>query len=562
MTDKSGETSQEWREKYLDALDAQELSGRTFSRRQELLRRVLTRVSISADGQDDELDAALTSLRERLRSDPEDLQPLVAQIDAALLDFEQRRAQAGLQISQALTATLDPLQQLSLSRPLHKEIRDYLSQLPQRVQKVRLYPALLQQLAEIQRQALTQIQSSKVSTWQKWMGKGPATASAPSEPAFAIHDLEADSDRAMDNAARNKIIAHHNVVTPVPNTAMVDQISLLLTHLLEDIDVPETILPKVQEIQTRIAQGLTGESVVATLRAVRDLVMEAYLFANKAFAEYLNNVNQELADIYGVLGGAVHHQTSQAENARQLQDSVMQQMSHLESDTANATDLDQLKNRVQSQLGNIREALNRFQQSDQEQQQLSNQLRELANKIKTMEQDAEKTRTSLEKHRYKSLHDPLTDLPNREAYSERILYEFRRWQRYQPPLSLAICDLDYFKKINDNYGHQAGDRVLKVISRSIAKRLRQVDFFGRYGGEEFVVILPETNLENAHNLLEKIRAAIAGTSFSYKDEPLVITLSLGITEFRAGDTIETALTRADKALYAAKAQGRNRCEIN
>lgn len=562
MTDKSGETSQEWREKYLDALDAQELSGRTFSRRQELLRRVLTRVSISADGQDDELDAALTSLRERLRSDPEDLQPLVAQIDAALLDFEQRRAQAGLQISQALTATLDPLQQLSLSRPLHKEIRDYLSQLPQRVQKVRLYPALLQQLAEIQRQALTQIQSSKVSTWQKWMGKGPATASAPSEPAFAIHDLEADSDRAMDNAARNKIIAHHNVVTPVATTTMVDQISLLLTHLLEDIDVPETILPKVQEIQTRIAQGLTGESVVATLRAVRDLVMEAYLFANKAFAEYLNNVNQELADIYGVLGGAVHHQTSQAENARQLQDSVMQQMSHLESDTANATDLDQLKNRVQSQLGNIREALNRFQQSDQEQQQLSNQLRELANKIKTMEQDAEKTRTSLEKHRYKSLHDPLTDLPNREAYSERILYEFRRWQRYQPPLSLAICDLDYFKKINDNYGHQAGDRVLKVISRSIAKRLRQVDFFGRYGGEEFVVILPETNLENAHNLLEKIRAAIAGTSFNYKDEPLVITLSLGITEFRAGDTIETALTRADKALYAAKAQGRNRCEIN
>src|SRR5690606_34574310 len=100
----------------------------------------------------------------------------------------------------------------------------------------------------------------------------------------------------------------------------------------------------------------------------------------------------------------------------------------------------------------------------------------------------------------------------------------QRWRRYKHPLTLAICDLDHFKKINDSLGHQAGDRVLKVISRSIAKRLRQVDFFGRYGGEEFVVIMPETNSEQACSVLEKIRIAIAETAFNYKGQPLPITL--------------------------------------
>ena len=103
--------------------------------------------------------------------------------------------------------------------------------------------------------------------------------------------------------------------------------------------------------------------------------------------------------------------------------------------------------------------------------------------------------------------------------------------------------------------------MLKVISRSIAKRLREVDFFGRYGGEEFVVILPETSLEKAVAVLEKIRAEIANTAFNYKDEPLAITLSMGITEFRAGDTTESVFSRADRALYSAKASGRNRCQV-
>src|SRR5690606_17873584 len=142
----------------------------------------------------------------------------------------------------------------------------------------------------------------------------------------------------------------------------------------------------------------------------RNLVMEAYLAANKAFATYLNNVNLELSDIYAAIGGAVRHQTAHLETTSELKTSVMRQMQEMEAGTARATDLDQLKNMVQSQLGNIRQALHEFQRSEQDQRQLSSQLQELGEKIKAMEAEAERNRTTLEKHRYKALHDPLTEL--------------------------------------------------------------------------------------------------------------------------------------------------------
>jgi diguanylate cyclase len=239
----------------------------------------------------------------------------------------------------------------------------------------------------------------------------------------------------------------------------------------------------------------------------------------------------------------------------------MREMSDLESTADSATDINQLKDTVKSQLGNIRQVIDHYQQTDHAQQHLAEQLATLGAKIKTMEVEAEKNRTSLERHRQKALHDPLTELPNREAYNERASAEVQRWQRYGRPLTIAIFDIDHFKRINDSYGHQAGDRVIKVIGRSIAKRLREVDFFCRYGGEEFVALMPETDSETALGVLEKVRDAIANAAFNYKDQPMSITLSVGLTEFKTNDVLETAFERADQALYNAKSTGRNRCHL-
>lgn len=572
-----------WREKYLDALDAQDKLEKQFAEQQELLRRALVRVSVAADGQDEALDSIMGQLREKLRGgiNGGDIGQLLAHLEQAALAFEDHRNQGAQDIRQALGDTLKPFDQFKLSRSIKKEIHQFLSQLPQRSKKVRLYPALLQQLASIQQQALQEIEQPQTSLLGKLLsGKNSAQKNNVKDDDENPDDNNEKSIENLSTGSSDAQLQHHNTspieqktTSPIvyapqnsPTLAISTQhlsgefsskITRVLTEFLISLENEVVIKAKVEAIRRQIEKGLSTQALISALETVRDLVMEAYLAANQAFATYLNNVNQELAEIYSLLGGAVQNSADEREASRQLQANMMREMQNLEMNAANATDLNQLKNQVKSQLGNIRQAIDQYQHTDQARHQLAEQLETLGEKIKTMEVEAEKNRTSLEKHRHKALHDPLTELPNREAYNERAKAELQRWQRYGRPLTIAIFDIDHFKKINDTYGHQAGDRVLKVIARSIAKRLREVDFFCRYGGEEFVALLPETNGEAALTVLDKIRNAIANAAFNYKEQPLEITVSIGIATFKENDTLTDAFERADQALYNAKASGRN-----
>ena len=120
-----------------------------------------------------------------------------------------------------------------------------------------------------------------------------------------------------------------------------------------------------------------------------------------------------------------------------------------------------------------------------------------------------------------------------------------------------MLDLDHFKRINDGYGHLAGDKVLKIIAAQLRKRLRPTDFIARFGGEEFVLLIPSTPLATGLQLAEKLRAAIEACPFHFKGEPVTITVSIGLAAFRGGDRSDHVLKRADEALYRAKHNGRN-----
>jgi len=552
MTVNSGDKNN-WREKYLNALDEQEQLETQFASQQELLRSALVRVSVAADGQDETLDQIMARLREQLRGkmSATEFNSILAQLERAALVFEQQREQATQDIRQALMDAVKPLQNFKLSRGVKKELSDYLAQLPQRSKKVRLYPALLQQLAKIQQQALGEIEQPKAGLLDKILGS-KTHAKIDEVGGEQDDDLIADLPPMIDSppAGVEPIVSH---LTSEYST----QIIRVLNQFFTSLENETAIRNKVEAMRRKLEQGVSVDSLIPLLDSVRDLVMEAYLAANQAFATYLKNVNQELAEIYMLLGGAVKNTQDERAASRKLQDDVMREMNDLETTATTATDINQLKDTVKSQLGNIRQVIDHYQQTDQAQQFLAEQLQTLGAKIKTMEVEAEKNRTTLEAHRQKALHDPLTELPNREAYNERASIEVQRWQRYGRPLTIAIFDIDHFKRINDTYGHQAGDRVIKVIGRSIAKRLREVDFFCRYGGEEFVALMPETDSATALTVLEKVRDAIANTAFNYKDQPMSITLSVGLTEFRTNDSLESAFERADQALYTAKSSGRN-----
>jgi len=161
---------------------------------------------------------------------------------------------------------------------------------------------------------------------------------------------------------------------------------------------------------------------------------------------------------------------------------------------------------------------------------------------------------------FQASHDVLTGLLNRRAVMEALDKELSRSYREQKPLCIAMCDIDFFKKINDNHGHLAGDLVISEVSQRINAELRPYDLAGRYGGEEFLLVF-NSSLKDAHKLLERIRLAIANTPFNYEKESLTITLSSGVMVYDSfadeGDK-EALIDTADKALYEAKDGGRNK----
>jgi len=155
--------------------------------------------------------------------------------------------------------------------------------------------------------------------------------------------------------------------------------------------------------------------------------------------------------------------------------------------------------------------------------------------------------------------DQLTGLYNRREFEERFGDEFERARRYDMDLSVMMLDLDHFKEVNDTYGHAAGDDVLGEVGRVMRESTRRVDVAGRYGGEEFTMVLPETDRSNTRRLAERLREAIADLTFESDDgETFGVTASIGVTEYQSGDEDhEDVIKRADEALYRAKRGGRN-----
>jgi diguanylate cyclase (GGDEF)-like protein len=151
--------------------------------------------------------------------------------------------------------------------------------------------------------------------------------------------------------------------------------------------------------------------------------------------------------------------------------------------------------------------------------------------------------------------DPLTGLVNRRALYQSLTREMGRSTRYRKPLSVVLVDVDHFKNINDTYGHIAGDNVLKAISGMMSGAIRQVDYAGRWGGEEFLLILPETDSDSAVILAKRICQLVAETRYGKVDH---VTASLGVTIYQDGQLLEDLLHRADQAMYLAKKNGRNR----
>ena len=154
--------------------------------------------------------------------------------------------------------------------------------------------------------------------------------------------------------------------------------------------------------------------------------------------------------------------------------------------------------------------------------------------------------------------DSLTNLLNRRGIMEMINHEYQRLDRHEVPLSILLCDIDYFKKVNDTCGHQQGDIVLQKLSRIFLKTIRKQDMVARWGGEEFLIMLPDASATDALRVAEKLRKKVAATNLQVPDHSIQVTVSIGVSEVTRQHSIDYAISKADEYLYQAKSLGRNR----
>ncbi len=177
--------------------------------------------------------------------------------------------------------------------------------------------------------------------------------------------------------------------------------------------------------------------------------------------------------------------------------------------------------------------------------------------------DITKVKVLQEQLQHQARYDYLTGIPNRRYFMELAIQELARIQRYPQPLAFIMVDIDYFKRINDSHGHEAGDRVLREVAGAMRGQLREVDVLGRMGGEEFAIFLPQTNRQKAIEVADRLTKAIDGSSTVLEDGSVIhVTISIGVAVSTGyHDSLEALLGKADKGLYLAKQHGRNQFEL-
>ena len=346
-----------------------------------------------------------------------------------------------------------------------------------------------------------------------------------------------------------------------PYSQVAAHIEQTLIGLLDDLSLPERHKAQALEMRERVARGLNWYELIPVLDDLAVLMLAITDSGQHEFETYLQQLNERLEGFQSHLHEASAGHADNSTAARELDSQLREHVDGLQSSVQGAADVDSLKHILENRLEGLLLTMDEHKhERDRREQELAGRLQGLSERVASMEHEALGYREHLEEQRQKALLDPLTGLPNRAAWSEQVEREMLDWQENGGHLAMAILDLDHFKRINDNYGHLAGDKVLKIVADQLRKRLRGRDFIARFGGEEFVLLLPQTTPAVAAQMAEVLRATVEACPFHFKGERVVITTSIGLGAFRSGERSDQVLKRADAALYRAKDQGRNRVE--
>ncbi len=369
--------------------------------------------------------------------------------------------------------------------------------------------------------------------------------------------------------AINDLIDSIQKIEPLPSSAVFQEghfdsvtLNAQLLQLLEHTEIPVNFEPQARDLKEKLGKTTSftphfDETIALLFDIKKHLQAE-----QQAITQFLTQLTDQLTELGQQASGVYLVSKAQSKKRNLLDQSVSSQMIDLQEKSKNSTNLEPLKQLVKTHLTDIQQQIEGYQIQEQtERNKFHYELKTLSVRIGELEQESSHLKKKLHIARQQAMRDQLTGLPNRMAYDKQITAEIARFKRYNTPLSIMIWDIDLFKQINDTFGHKAGDKTLVMIARLLARHCRETDFVSRFGGEEFTMLLSNTDVQEALRAANKIRQDIEKTAFNYNGEKLSITISCGIAQFNKTDTAESAFIRADKALYEAKNNGRNQCAI-
>jgi len=331
-----------------------------------------------------------------------------------------------------------------------------------------------------------------------------------------------------------------------------------LTQVLAELPFDGPLEERARSLRAELA-ALPPEAALSNVVAITAELRAEIERERGEMRSYLELLDGRLRGLGELLTEQATETLAETRMRKMLGDTIGGEVEGMRRAVADAVEVEPLRQAVAARISAIETGMSEFLAAEAERRaRIESTAQRTNERLAQIESESAHLMERLAAVREAATRDALTGCLNRAAFDERIDEELARRTGGAAPLSLLIGDIDWFKRVNDTYGHPAGDKVLRAVAAVLQRGTRSSDFLARYGGEEFVLLLPGTGIDGAMDLAEDLRACIARTRFLHQGRRVRVSMSFGVAEILAGDTPTTLLERADQALYQAKAAGRNR----
>lgn len=579
-------TNNKWKDKYLLNLKELEKKERDWQDSEKNLRILITHLTNAADPSSTKLTKQLNVLRDAINNgvDAKKLKKAISEVEDSILTLEAIRKKNKKDGSQNL---LNLIEKIQPAGKIEKKLAKIASKIAKTSKNKEVTP-LINDLAKLLVQGLAlandnsnsgffaSLLSRKEASTQQAELTGEATGeenvlpdnnSSDSTQASAAENIHSE-DEYSDSFEKTDAFSERY---ETEKDQTINYVAIDLGTAIKSLQtlLEKMILPKDLELMSgRISQQLNDDAdeQVFLQSLEKTVVIVATVLVR------IKKEKKEIEDFLKQLTGRLHeldHDIRETARIRELTHrfgvdmagDMQSEMKTMEQGLKDINNIDELKSSLQSRVIMLRNHVDKFLLEEGDKDKQANIIiQQLKNKVKLMEEETEELREQLEKERQQTLRDALTTIPNRLAYEERLDVELANFRRRKTPFVLVVWDIDFFKKVNDEYGHAAGDQVLKLVAKILSDNLREVDFIARFGGEEFVSLLPDTDLKGAEKLTNKLREIIAASNFHFREKKVSVTLSAGYAQIKKEEEAAALFIRADKALYKAKKSGRNNCQ--